>query len=237
MNIAVVGPHPDDQELAMGGTIALLAGQGHHVTLVDMTNGEPTPFGTVETRVKEAAAAAAVLGVQRVAVGLKNREVVHSIDARHRLAAVYRKLQPHVLFLPYPHDAHPDHLAVTRIGEDARFDAKLTQSPIPGEPWYPKRIIYYFCSHLRFNFPASFCLDITSTLQQKMNAVDCYQSQFYTGRPASDAATPDPNAAGAVPQYVRTINAYFGGTISRPYAEPFHSLEMLGLRGLGELVT
>ena len=78
MNITILGPHPDDQELAMGGTIALLVATGHNVTLVDMTTGEPTPFGSEETRAKEAAAAAAVLGVTRVAAGLKNREVVHS---------------------------------------------------------------------------------------------------------------------------------------------------------------
>ena len=228
MNIAVIGPHPDDQELAMGGTIALLVEQGHTVTLVDMTNGEPTPFGTVETRAKEAAAAAKVFGVQRISVGLKNREVMHTIDARHRVAAVYRQLQPQLLFLPYPHDAHPDHLAVTRIAEDARFDAKLTQSPIPGQPCYPKRIIYYFCSHLRFNFPASFCMDVTATMPRKIQAIDCYQSQFYTGRPKTEA--------GAVVEYVRTINAYFGGTITRPFAEPFHSLEMLGLNSLNALV-
>ncbi len=46
----VVGPHPDDQELGMGGTIALLAAQGHKVHLLDVTNGEPTPFGTPEKR-------------------------------------------------------------------------------------------------------------------------------------------------------------------------------------------
>src|SRR5688500_2194944 len=51
----VAGPHPDDQELGMGGTIARPARQGHTVHLTDMTNGEPTPFGSVETRAREAA--------------------------------------------------------------------------------------------------------------------------------------------------------------------------------------
>src|SRR4051812_17656238 len=175
MNIVVVGPHPDDQELAMGGTIALLAAGGHRVTLVDMTTGEPTPFGSEETRAKEAAAAAAALGVTRVAAGVKNREVVYSVEARHRVAALYRQLRPDILFLPYPHDAHPDHIAVTRIGEDARFDGKLTKSTIPGEPYYCRRIIYYFCTHLRFNFPATFVLDVSAFWQQKLAAVNAYQ--------------------------------------------------------------
>ncbi|MDB5321817.1 MAG: putative deacetylase [Phycisphaerales bacterium] len=142
-SIVVVGPHPDDQELGMGGTVARLASQGHTVHLIDMTNGEPTPFGSVETRARESAAAAKVLGVGRTLLGLKNREVTHNIASRHALAALYRVHRPNVIFVPFPIDAHPDHVAVTRIAEDARFDAKLTQTDIPGEPWYPKRIIYY----------------------------------------------------------------------------------------------
>jgi N-acetylglucosamine malate deacetylase 1 len=229
MKITILGPHPDDQELAMGGTIALLAASGHEVTLVDMTTGEPTPFGSEETRAKEAAAAAEILGVKRIAAGFKNREVVHSVEARHRVAALYRKLRPDILFLPYPHDAHPDHIAVTRIGEDARFDGKLTKSGIPGEPYYCKRILYYFCTHLRFAFPATFCVDVTAHWQKKLDAVNCYQSQFYTGRTGEEH--------GAVVRYVETISKYFGNTINRPYAEPFYHVETLGLRNLDGLLT
>ena len=54
MNILVVGPHPDDQEAGMGGTIARLASLGHRVVLLDMTNGEPTPLGDPVTRAREA---------------------------------------------------------------------------------------------------------------------------------------------------------------------------------------
>ncbi len=229
MRIAVIGPHPDDQELNLGGTIAILRQQGHDVTLVDVTTGEPTPFGTPEIRARESQAAADVLGVTRLAVGLKNREVVHNIESRHRMAAVYRQLRPDLIFIPYGTDAHPDHLAVTRIAEDARFDAKLTKSTIPGDPWHCRRILYYFASHLRFNFPASFCMDISPVIDLKMRAIDCYQSQFYTGRSGADF--------GAVPAYVKSINAYFGGTINRPFAEPLFSQEMLGLGNIDGLIT
>jgi N-acetylglucosamine malate deacetylase 1 len=229
MKITVVGPHPDDQELAMGGTIALLAAGGHDVTLVDMTTGEPTPFGSEEIRAREAAEAARILGVRRLATGFKNREVVYSLEGRHRVAALYRQLRPDILFLPYPHDAHPDHIAVTRIGEDARFDGKLTKSTIPGEPYYCRRIIYYFCTHLRINFPATFCVDISEFWEKKIAAVNCYQSQFYTGRSGDEH--------GAVVRYVQTAGAYFGGTINRSYAEPFYAIEMLGLSDFTGLVT
>ncbi len=224
-SILVFGPHPDDQELGMGGTVAKLVAQGHRVHLVDMTNGEPTPFGSVETRAREAAAAARVLGVERTLVGLKNREVVHGIEARHMVAAVIRRHRPDWMFIPYPIDAHPDHVAVTRICEDARFDAKLTKTDIPGEPWYPKRIIYYFCTHLRLNFQPTFCIDVSDSIEAKVAAMKCYHSQLVQN-----------DKSAHVIDMVRHINEYFGGRIGTAYAEPFFTHEVLGLGGLDQLV-
>src|SRR3954454_15033692 len=216
-SILVFGPPPDDQELGMGGTVAKLVRQGHTVHLVDMTNGEPTPFGSVETRAREAAAAAKVLGVGRTLVGLKNREVQQTIEARHRVAAVIRVHRPDWMFVPFPTDAHPDHVAVTRIAEDARFDAKLTKTDIPGDPWYPKRIIYYFCTHLRMSFQPTFCIDISAEIDQKLESIARYKSQFTS------------NAAGDVPAQVKTVTGYFGTRIATAYAEPFFTHEVLGL--------
>ncbi len=208
----------------MGGSIAKFIAQGHRVHLLDMTNGEPTPLGSPEMRARESAAAAKVLGVGRTLLGLPNRQVVHNIESRHELAAVIRVHRPDWMFIPYPVDAHPDHVAVTRIAEDARFDAKLTKSDIPGEPCNPKRIIYYFCTHLRMDFQPSFCIDISATIDQKLSAVGCYASQFATG------------AASFVPEMVKTLNAYFGGRIGTKYAEPFFTHEVLGFTGLDQLV-
>src|SRR5271156_4886547 len=101
-SILVIGPHPDDQELGMGGAIAKLAMQGHRVHLVDMTNGEPTPLGDPQTRAAESAAAAKILGVERTTLDLPNRQVVHDIPSRHKLAAVIRKHKADWLFIPYP---------------------------------------------------------------------------------------------------------------------------------------
>lgn len=223
----VVGPHPDDQELGMGGTIAALARAGHDVHLLDVTDGEPTPRGSPEIRAAEAKSAAEVLGVQRLPLELadggrlRNREVVPSVEARHAMAAVYRDIRPDIVFLPYPEDAHPDHIAVTRIGEDARFDAKLTRSRIPGDPWHPRRIFHYFCTHLRLAIQPTFCIDISETFDLKSRAIACYASQFQ----------PD-----GVPRMVRDVNAYFGTRIGTTYAEPFWSREVLGLSGLGDIL-
>lgn len=216
----IIGPHPDDQELGMGGTIVKLARQGHKVHILDVTNGEPTPRGSPELREKEWTKAAQIMGVQRSLLGLKNREVTHNLESRYKMAAAIRVHRPDVLFVPYPIDAHPDHVAVTKIAEDARFDAKLTKSTIPGEPWHPKRIIYYFCTHLRLNFNPVFCIDVSDTFEEKIRAVEAYESQM----------NPD------LVQQVKNTCAYFGSRIGTKYAEPFYSHEVIGLSGLSELV-
>lgn len=71
----------------MGATVALMAQQGLDVVLCDLTNGEPTPHGTPETRAREAASAAEVLGVRRVTLTLPNRELRDTLEARRMLAA------------------------------------------------------------------------------------------------------------------------------------------------------
>lgn len=204
----------------MGGTIVKLARQGHKVHILDVTNGEPTPRGSPELREKEWTKAAQIMGVQRSLLGLKNREVTHNLESRYKMAAAIRVHRPDVLFVPYPIDAHPDHVAVTKIAEDARFDAKLTKSTIPGEPWHPKRIIYYFCTHLRLNFNPVFCIDVSDTFEEKIRAVEAYESQM----------NPD------LVQQVKNTCAYFGSRIGTKYAEPFYSHEVIGLSGLSELV-
>lgn len=224
-NILVVGPHPDDQELGMGGTIARLVDQGHDVLLLDMTDGEPTPCGTPRRRAEEWAEAARILGVRRRLLGLPNRAVEHTLSARHQVAGVIREHQASILFLPFPEDAHPDHRATTRIVEDARFDAKLTRIDLPGEPIYPKWMIYYYCTHLRHVPAPSFCFDISDTMERKAQSVLAYRSQFV-----------DPPGNRRIMTWLRQLNGYMGSRIGCEYAEPFHMTEPPGLASLTSLI-
>ena len=192
-NIIVFGPHPDDQEIGMGGTIARLAEQGHAVLIADVTDGSPTPRGDRASRLKEAAAALEALQpgegkprIKRTLLDLPNRTVEHTIATRHLFAGAIRAHKAQIVFTPWPEDAHPDHRAVTRSVEDARFDAKLTkvQMPTPpgytsiGAPIYPKWLFYYHVSHLRATISPSFVLDITGQEQKKLAAIRAYKSQF-----------------------------------------------------------
>ena len=223
--IIVFGPHPDDQELGMGGTIARFAEQGHDVLLVDMTNGEPTPYGDPVTRAAEAAAAAEILGVRRICLDLPNREVMHSIEARHKVAGVIREHQAEILFTPYFQDAHPDHLAVTRIVEDARFDAKLTKTDLPGEPIYPRWLFYYYCTHLRWVADPTFLIDTSGYEERKRESIVAYHTQF---------VLPEKNRR--VVEWIDHAGQYFGSRIGSASAEPFFTKEPIGLGSLDGLL-
>lgn len=224
-NILVVGPHPDDQELGMGATIAKLSDAGHDILLLDITNGEPTPHGDPITRAKESARAAEILGVRRRLLGLPNRFVMHTIEARHAVAGVIREHRAEIVFVPYFEDAHPDHRAVTRIVEDARFDAKLSKIDLPGDPIYPRWLFYYYATHLRWVADPSFCIDVTGYEERKRDSIVAYETQF---------VIPEKNRR--VVEWVQSALTYFGSRIGTQSAEPFFTKEPVGLTDLGSLI-
>jgi len=263
--ILIAGPHPDDQELGMGGAIIRLAAQGHHLLLLDVTNGEPTPLGDPETRKQEAIDALGVLNeasrahaeanrgthvpIQRLCLGLPNRYVEHSIETRHAVAGVIRAWQADVLFTPFFEDAHPDHLAVTKIVEDARFDAKLSKVAMPwptdhwtGQPFpapsidgtaidpsepptcHPRWLFYYYATHLRWVADPNFLLDISGLVEAKIDSINAYRTQF---------VLPEKNRR--VVDWVEAAATYFGSRIGTEAAEPFYTKEPIGLTSFDSL--
>ncbi|MSR69033.1 MAG: bacillithiol biosynthesis deacetylase BshB1 [Phycisphaerales bacterium] len=218
MRIAVFGPHPDDQELGMGGTIARLVAGGHEVTLVDMTNGEPTPHGTSEIRAREAAAAAAILGATRMQLGLINRELVPDLASRAVVASAIRALQPDIIFAPHPEDAHPDHIAACALIEAARFAAKYTKCELPGDPWHAPHLFHYYAIHLRSVPQPSVIADTSGHAQTKRSAILAYESQFVRNTKNTK-----------VPDWIDAAGVYFGSRIGTDSAEPFFSRECVAI--------
>jgi N-acetylglucosamine malate deacetylase 1 len=227
LDYLVIAPHPDDAELGAGGAILLLKAEGVRVGVLDLTDGEPTPFGSPEIRRRETEAATAVLGLDwRDNLGLPNRSLVADLEARARLAGVLRQTRPRFLLAPYWEDAHPDHVAASALVDAARFWAKLTKTDLPGEPHYPQRIFYYFSVHLRLRTRPSFVLDVTPYLERKMEAIACYRSQFIEGRPTAPPTLLDD---------LRDQARYWGWAIGTRYGEPFVCREEVGLRSLRDL--
>jgi len=263
VNILVVAAHPDDAEIGMGATIAKLAEQGHRILICDLTDGSPTPRGDRSSRLIEAEAALAPLQpgvtassntprVSRLLLDLPNRTLEHSIATRHALAGVIRLHQARVIFLPHWEDAHPDHLAATRIAEDARFDAKLTkiEMPVPpgavaiGPPIYPTWLFYYHISHLRHVAPPHFLIDTSGYESRKLASVRAYRSQFgpWDDAPAAPFGTGESKASTAgklvtpdFPERMLAYMTYWGSRIGTASAEPFWTKEPLGLTSLNTI--
>lgn len=228
LDVLVVAPHPDDAELGVGGTILRLLAQGWRVGVLDLTNGEPTPFGSAELRAEETAAATSALGLTwRSNLGLPNRELVADLDARRELAEVFRLQRPRWILAPFWEDAHPDHVAATRLIEDARFWAKLSKTDMAGEPYHPQRVFYYYCVHLKMVPQPAFVVDISEFCEKKLEAIACYQSQFITGRE---------HIQPPLIERLRESAGFWGGVIGVRYGEPIASREPLGLNDLSGLV-
>src|SRR5688572_4307995 len=95
LDVLVIAPHPDDAELGMAGAILKMQDEGLAVGILDLTSGEPTPHGTPELRARETAAASEVLGVEwRANLGLPNRSLEATLEARAQLAGVIRGVRP-----------------------------------------------------------------------------------------------------------------------------------------------
>ncbi len=227
LDVLVVAPHPDDAELGMGGAILQYKSEGLRVGVLDLTSGEPTPYGSLEIRARETAAATEILGLDwRGNLGLPNRSLQATLEARHLLAGVFRQLRPRLVFAPYWVDAHPDHVAAIELIEAARFWSKLSKTDMPGVPHHPSRILYYYCVHLRVVEKPAFVLDISRWWEQKLAAIACYQSQFVTGRPTEPPTFLD---------RLRDQAAYWGWSISTAYGEAFASREAVPLASLRDI--
>ena len=99
LDVVAVGAHPDDVEIACGGTLARLVEQGYAVGIIDLTDGEPTPKSPgPEVRLEEARRAAEALGVHvRTTLELPNRRLFDSFEARVSLAKEFRKHRPQIV--------------------------------------------------------------------------------------------------------------------------------------------
>jgi LmbE family N-acetylglucosaminyl deacetylase len=187
-DVVVVGAHPDDVEIACGGTIASLARQGYRVGIIDLTDGEPTPrCPSPEVRKQEAAAAAEILGVAgRIILPLTNRRLMDGFEERVLLAKEFRRWRPRIVigFGNKTPMASPDHYQAMQITDAAIFYSRLTKWDEQFDNLPPHVILKHLYFRLAFESADptvashSVSVDITKTLDIKMQAIACYQTQF-----------------------------------------------------------
>ncbi|HEX9009186.1 MAG TPA: bacillithiol biosynthesis deacetylase BshB1 [Holophagaceae bacterium] len=175
LDLLVLGAHPDDAEVHVGGLLALASDRGLKAAILDLTAGELGTRGTPETRRAEALAAAKILGVQRIVMDFPDGRFTEEERFRVRLMAEFRSLRPRVLILPAPEDRHPDHRRAHRLGREAAYYAGLKNYPCEGKPWRPEAVAWVGGEQ-----PGrpDLLVDVSSVWERRMAAFDAFGSQF-----------------------------------------------------------
>jgi bacillithiol biosynthesis deacetylase BshB1 len=214
VDLLVFGPHPDDLEIGLGGTIARHAAAGAAVGLCDLTAGELGSNGTPDERKREAAEAARVLGAAwRVNLDWPDGGIVASPDILRSAVDLLRREQPRAVAVPYWDDRHPDHGAASRVLDLAVFRSGLRRYITDLGPWRPDWVCYYFINN---STTPSFLLDVSAQYETKRTALACHRSQF---APADAGAVPTRLTASTFRQLIESRDAQFGAQAGVAFAE------------------
>ncbi|MES1214335.1 MAG: bacillithiol biosynthesis deacetylase BshB1 [Bacteroidota bacterium] len=239
LDILAIGVHPDDVELGCSGTLINEIKLGKKVGIVDLTQGELGTRGTIETRYKEAANAANIIGAES-RENLKMRDGFFRNDEEHQLKLIQaiRKYQPEIIIGNILRDRHPDHGRAGHLITDASFLSGLAKIETKDEngktqqKWRPK----YFLQYMQdWYHEPDILVDISDVFDQRMKAIEAYSTQFYTSETGSDG----PQTYISSPDFLDSIIArarMLGKRIGVKYAEGFISEKKIGIRSLDALV-
>jgi LmbE family N-acetylglucosaminyl deacetylase len=171
--VLVVAPHPDDEVIAIGGILALHKQLGSEVLTLFATMDAPEADGTL-TRKREAETAGLLLGYQCSFLGLPDGAVsLHEKALTAGIAGAIREHRPDSIYCPFPGDHHRDHMATA-----ACTSAAVEQVGYSGE---------VCCYEVWTTLWPNQSVDISSVVEVKREAINCYVSQVaYT--PYADGA-------------------------------------------------
>ncbi|MEP7147870.1 MAG: bacillithiol biosynthesis deacetylase BshB1 [Acidobacteriota bacterium] len=234
IDILAIFAHPDDVELAVGGTLLKMKHLGYKTGALDVTRGEMGTRGTVEGREQEARDAAKILKLDvRENLGLPDGHVFCDDDSRAKLVRVLRRLKPRVIVTHQINDPHPDHDHIAQlVRESARLASMKRYDEETGNDKIPVPIV----AHNIFSrlVPPSFIVDISDFLEEKMNAIRAHGSQFY------DPGSTEPETRLTSKTFLEELESrsrFFGSMVGARAGEPFYVREALNIHDPVDLLT
>jgi len=170
--VLVLSPHPDDDVIGCGGTLCKHVQAEDDVMVAYMTDGSRgntdlrESINLVAKRNSEAQKAAAVLGIKRLKfLGFQDQKLEYFIaDCASAVADILLDYEPDLVYLPFPLDYNPDHVATARIAVRAFESIDYLCTVFAYEiapPILPNRIV-----------------DITKQVHLKKKALSCHKSQM-----------------------------------------------------------
>jgi bacillithiol biosynthesis deacetylase BshB1 len=227
IDLLVFGPHADDIEIGLGGTVARHTAAGQTVGLCDLTQGEMSSNGTPRQRRVEADAAARVLGAAwRENLEWPDGGIAPTPEIIRSAVDTIRRHRPRAIAIPYWDDRHPDHVAASQVLRSAAFKSGLRRYETGTEAWRPDWICYYFIND---SATPSFVVDVSAHYARKREALDCYRSQF---TPAEENAVPTRLTAATFRQLIESRDAQFGALAGVAFAEGIVVREPIARSGL-----
>jgi LmbE family N-acetylglucosaminyl deacetylase len=178
--ILCIQPHPDDCELAIGGTLAKLSKEGKEVEYLTLTDGsagsrELPPEELRKVRRREQERAAEVIGVKKLLwLGYTDTKLPYSDDVREELIGIIRSERPDLVLAPdpwLPYEVHPDHRKAGLLAGEAAFFSALPNVG-EGNPWDVPLIGFYYTDN------PNHIEDVTGFLKLKLKTLKAHESQF-----------------------------------------------------------
>lgn len=218
VDILAIAAHPDDVELSCAGTLVQLRTFGHRFGIVDLTRGEMATRGSSETRDREAARAAEILGAEfRQTLDFGDGGLKKSRENELVLIDLIRRERPRLILTSYPDDRHPDHRRAGEIVTDAAFYAGLRKVETAHSAFRPQQTIYFSTAYLH---DPHFVVDVTSAMEKRRSAIRAFSSQFHN--PGSS----EPETVLSQESFLEMVEArarHFGFLIGVDFGEGFLS--------------
>lgn len=219
MRVLAVGCHPDDLEIACGGTLRKYAEQGAQVFMCHVANGNqghvvipPGPLSAL--RAQEAEAAGKILGAQQViSLDVNDMEISsHDPAVMDAMADVVRRVRPDVILTHNPDDYMMDHTETSRIATNGSFCSGLSHRPRQFDTYNSFVPVFFMDTLAGVNFQPTHYVDITQQIETKLSALRCHESQLKWMLEHDSIDFED---------MVRTCSKYRGYQCGAAYAEGF----------------
>lgn len=236
LDILAISAHPDDVEVAAGGTLLHHVRLGRKVGLLDLTKAELSTRGNPAKRTEEANQSAQILGAAlREQLDLPDGFFTVEEANLRKVVTQIRKYQPEIILANSLDDRHPDHQRAANLVAQAVFLANLIkvetfENDRPQATWRTKAVYHYVQDR---TCKPDFVVDISPFIEQKFEAIRAYKSQFYQ----PDCTDPEtPISCPSFFEALRGRNAMLGRQIGVEYAEAFTVARAVGVRDLFDLV-
>ena len=236
IDILAIGAHPDDVELSAAGTLLKHAAAGRTFGILDLTKGELGSRGTVETRAKEAADSAQLLGSSfRETLDLGDGFFNWNEGNLREIIQVIRRWRPEIVLCNTPDDRHPDHGRAAKIEADACYFAGLARIETfendgsPQSHWRPRAVYHYIQDK---HLTPDFVVDITPFYEKKMEAILSFRSQFFS---ENDKGPATPISGKDFIDFMAAKMRVFGRPIGAEYAEGFIVSRTIGVNNLFDI--